>query len=90
MGTTPSITRAIRGSFDSAATIANPPVSSAGTKSRKLSRRNRTSPSTLRVIRLCSAPTGSCDTSASSTFIRWATTRTYMSRSMRVHDFSTR
>ncbi len=60
-GTTPTITSAILGCFDSAAATAKLPDSSAGKKSRKLIRRNRTSPSTLREIRPCRAPTCSCD-----------------------------
>ena len=56
-GITPAIASAILGCFASVAASAKAPIKSAGTKSRNPTRKNRTSPSTPRVIRPYSAPT---------------------------------
>ncbi len=50
-GITPTIASAIPGCCDKVATRAKLPVSKAGTNSRNVTRRNRTNPSTLRLIR---------------------------------------
>ena len=89
-GATPSIASAILGCLENAAASAKLPVKIAGANSRNDTRRNRTSPSTLRLIRPYSAPMWSCASTVRSTFIRWETTRTYMSLSIRVQVRSTR
>ena len=72
IGTTPTIASATHGCFERAAERANAPVKRAGTKSRKLIRRNLTNPSALRLMRPYKAPTWSWARIERSTFMRWA------------------
>jgi hypothetical protein len=62
----------------------------AAQKSRKLMRKKRTKPSTLRQIRPCNAPILSCESLCRFSFIKCSTSFRLVSRVKRVHVFSTK